>query len=162
MIRKIYLVKKEFKIFNDENEEGEKLNIKDTIGKSVNNMNINFLFGAGINAGILPLARELTKTIKFIKDKMVSLENVEYKDDSSLEENINSLIRNDSNNQESNITKIAELIRREIELAQYEAVKSGGVKKIYLDKIEVLIYVLRNFMANSNRSIYDKKLRVDI
>jgi hypothetical protein len=61
MIRKIYLVKKEFKTFSDENKEGEKLNIKDTIGKSVNNMNINFLFGAGINAGILPLAKELTR-----------------------------------------------------------------------------------------------------
>jgi hypothetical protein len=161
MIRKIYLVKKEFKTFNDDNEEGEKLNIKDTIGKSVNNMNINFLFGAGINAGILPLAKGLIETIDFIKDKMTYLENVEYKEDSSLEENINSLIRNDSNNQESNITKIAELIGKEIKFAQNEAIKDKDKKKIF-DKIEVLIYVLRNFMANSNRSIYDKKLRVDI
>jgi hypothetical protein len=136
--------------------------IKNVISQHLNNLNINFLFGAGINAGVLPLAEELEKTKKLI------IKNGGKKDsENSVEKQISDILDDcDESKFEKTLRDFENAIIEDIKTEYGElddnSKENYANKQKNLGKISNLIYVLRNFMVNSNRSIRNNKLRIDI
>jgi hypothetical protein len=110
----------------------------------------------------LPLAEELEKTKKLI------IKNGGKKDsENSVEKQISDILDDcDESKFEKTLRDFENAIIEDIKTEYGElddnSKENYANKQKNLGKISNLIYVLRNFMVNSNRSIRNNKLRIDI